>query len=306
MDGNYEKMVERISKISGINAEDIKVKVELKREKLSGLISREGSLQIIASEFGVSLENERLKINELLPGMRKVNTLGKIINLYPVRTFKTKNGDDGKVANFILADETSNIKVVLWDTNHIDLIEKGDIFEGSVVEIFGGSMRDSEIHLGSFSELKVSGELLEEIKTERIVKDKKIDSFKIGESVRARAFVVQIFEPRFFEVNKETGKKITQEEKDNGVVAEKIGILNLVLDDGSGTIRAVFFHEVIKNLGFNELENQPLFEQQKENNLGREIILFGTVRKNSFFDNLEFIVEKVEEPDLDKLIVSLE
>jgi len=306
MNGNYEKMVERISKSSGLSVEDIELKVELKREKLSGLISREGSLQIIAAELGISFDNERLKINELLPGMRKVSVLGKVVNLSPVRTFRTKNGDEGKVANLLLADETSNIKVVLWDTHHIELIEKGDIFEGSVVELFGGSMRDNEIHLGSFSELKVSGDLLEEVKTERIIREKKIDSFKLGESVKVRAFIVQLFDPRFFEVNKKTGRKITQEERDSGAEIEKRGILNIVIDDGTENIRAVLFHEVIKGLGFNDLENQPLFEQQKENNLGREVILSGSVRKNTYFDNLEFIVDKVEEPDLDKLIVSLE
>ena len=67
--------------------------------------------------------------------MRKVNTFGKIVNIFPVRSFKTKKGDDGKVVNLLIADDTSNIKVVLWDTNHISLIEKGEVIEGSVVEI---------------------------------------------------------------------------------------------------------------------------------------------------------------------------
>ena len=64
----------------------------------------------------------------------------------------------------IVADESSNIKVVLWDTNHIELIEKKIVQEGTVIEISGGSMRDNEIHLGSFSEFKVSKENLENVK----------------------------------------------------------------------------------------------------------------------------------------------
>jgi ribonucleotide reductase alpha subunit len=47
--------------------------------------------------------------------------------LFPVRSFTTKKGEAGKVANLILADDTSNIKVVLWDMNHISLIEKEEI-----------------------------------------------------------------------------------------------------------------------------------------------------------------------------------
>src|SRR3989344_3869747 len=124
--GNYLRILEKISKASGLEKEEIERRVEAKRAKLSGLISPEGAAQIIAAELGISFDNERLKINELLPGMKKVNVIGKIINLFPIRTFE-RQGKENKVANFIIADETSNIKVVLWDTNHIDLIEKSKL-----------------------------------------------------------------------------------------------------------------------------------------------------------------------------------
>ncbi|MCK4647856.1 DUF2240 family protein, partial [Candidatus Pacearchaeota archaeon] len=124
---NYERILEKISKSSGLEKEEIERRIEAKRAKLSGLISKEGAAQVIAAELGISFDNEKLKIEELLPGMRKVNVIGKVINLSPVRTFTTKKGDAGKVANVFLADDTSNIKVVLWDTNHISLIEKEEI-----------------------------------------------------------------------------------------------------------------------------------------------------------------------------------
>src|SRR3989344_1032209 len=153
-EGNYERILDKISRVSGLGKDELERRIEGKRAKLSGLISKEGAAQVIASELGLSFENEKLKINELLQGMRKVNLVGKVINLFPVRTFTTKKGDESKVVNFWIADETSNIKVVLWDTNHIEMIETGKISQGTVVEIMNGSMRDSEIHLGSFSELK--------------------------------------------------------------------------------------------------------------------------------------------------------
>ena len=94
MVGNYERILEKIAKISGLEKREIEEKVESKRTKLSGLISKEGAAQVVASELGISFDNEILKINELLPGMRKVNTLGKIISLFPVRSFRTKKGDE--------------------------------------------------------------------------------------------------------------------------------------------------------------------------------------------------------------------
>ncbi len=117
MEGNYEKILKKIANSSGLEKEEIERRVEAKRAKLSGLISLDGAAQIVAAELGISFDNEILKLEELLPGMRKVHVIGKIINISSVRSFTTKKGDEGKVCNFLLADDTSNLKVVLWDTN---------------------------------------------------------------------------------------------------------------------------------------------------------------------------------------------
>ena len=247
MEGNYERILEKLATTSGVEKEEIERRVEAKRAKLSGLISKEGAAQVIAAELGISFDDEQLKIEELLPGMRKVHVIGKVINLSPVRTFTTKKGEEGKVVNIFLADDTSNIKVVLWDTNHIALIEKQEIKNGSVVEISNGGIRDNELHLGSFSEIKLSNETFENVKSEKIVKEKTISDFKISDNVGVRAFVVQAFEPRFFNVCSECKKKVVPEGEDfvcaeHGKVApEKRAILNLVIDDGTESIRAVFF-----------------------------------------------------------------
>lgn len=309
--GNYQKILEKIAKSSGLEKEEIQRRVEAKRAKLSGLISEDGAAQIIAAELGINFDNERLKIEELLPGMRKINTLGKVINLFPVRTFM-RNNQENKVANFIIADDTSNIKVVLWDTNHIELIEKGKIRGGSVVEILNGSVRENEIHLGSFSELKLSEESLEDVKTERVVNEKPIVNFKISDNVKTRAFIVQIFDPRFFNVCPECKKKVTQEgdrflcAEHGKVTGEKRALINIIIDDGTETIRGAVFHDNLSELGINDLENASVLEQQKENLLGKEMLFSGNVRMNKFFNNPEFIVEKVQEINLDELISKLE
>ncbi len=307
MQQNYEKILEKIANASGVEKEEIERRVEAKRAKLSGLISREGAAQVIAAELGINFDNEKLKINELLVGMRKVNVVGKVISLFPIRSF-TRNGKDSKVANFMIADETSNIKVVLWDTNHIDLIETGKVAEGSVIEISNASMRDNEIHLGSFSEFKLSNGILENVRTEKIVKEKNISDFKVGDAVSARAFVVQSFDPKFFEVCPECKKKIVdlQCETHGKIAPEKRALINIVIDDGTEAIRSVLFHENISLLGINDLNNPLMITQQRENILGKEMVFSGNVRMNKFFNNPEFIVDNVLEIDLDNLINVLE
>jgi len=312
MEGNDERILEKVSESSCLQKDELERRVEAKRAKLAGLISREGAAQIIAAELGISFDNEKLKINELLPGMRKINLVGKIIGLSPVRTFVTKKGDNGKVANLIVADETSNVKVVLWDVNHIELVEKEEIKEGKVIEISNGSMRDNEVHLGSFSELKITDKILENVKTERVVKEKSIFDFRVGDVSSVRAFIVQVFEPRFFYVCPSCKKKLTSEGEnficaEHGKVApEKRVLLNIVLDDGTETIRSVLFHEALFSLGEFDFENSEMWEQQKKNLLGKEMIFIGDVRNNKFFNNPEFIINEPKEINLDELVKKLE
>lgn len=308
---NYERMVRTISKTSGLDTTEIEQRIEAKKEKISGLISNEGAAQIVAAELNVSFDNEKLKINELSSNMKRVNVIGKIINLFPVRTF-TRNDQESKVANFIIADETSNTKVVLWDINHIVMIEEGKIKVDSVVEISNANVRGDEVHLGSFSELKLSDEILENVRTEKIVKEKNISDLRISSDVSVRAFIVQIFDPRFFNVCIECKKKVIPEgdgfvcSEHGKVVNEKKALINIVLDDGTETIRAVLFHERISDLGLEDLENTENLNRKKQELLGKEMIFTGSVRMNKFFDNHEFIVDEVKETNIDELIKKLE
>ena len=172
-------------------------------------------------------------------------------------------------------------------------------------------MREGELHLGSFSEFKISNEQINNVKTEIISAERKISDFVQGANVRVRAFVVQAFEPRFFNVCPECGKKPAQEGESficavhGKVVPEKRAILNLIIDDGTESMRAVFFHETISGLGvdISSLEN---ISPQRQTLLGKEMVFSGNVRLNKFFNNLELIVNEVKEINLDELIGKLE
>lgn len=309
---NYERIIEKISKISNLEKEEIERRIEAKRAKLSGLISKEGAAQVIAAELGISFDNEKLKIEELLPGMRKVNTFGKVVNVSPVRTFKTKKGDEGKVVNLFIADDTSNIKVVLWDTNHISLIEQGKIAEGIVVELSNATMRDNELHLGSFSEIKITDQQMENVKTERAFREKNISDLKNSDNVKIRAFIVQSFEPKFFYVCPNCRKKATPDGNsftcvEHGKVdADKRALLNIILDDGTETIRTVAFQDNLASIGLTSLENPEELISQRENLLGKEMLFYGAVRNNKVFNTPEFIIERAEEINPDLLIKELE
>ena len=309
---DYTKLVERISKHSGKEAEEIMRLVEAKRAKLSGLISREGAAQIVAAELGINFEKEKVKVNEIMQGIKKVNILGKIIQMSPVREFKKENRE-GKVVNFILADETGNVRVVLWDTNHIALIENQDIKEGDFVEISNSNLRNNELHLTGFSDIKKTNLVIDNVKEEQEFREKKIADFNIGGSFNARAFIVQAFEPRFFEVCPECGSRVMSDvdssrcTKHGKVIPKRRALLSIVLDDGTASIRAILFSEQIEKLGLKEEELEPgIFIEKRKSLLGREALFSGSVRQNKLFNNLEFFISDMKDLDIDKLIEALE
>jgi len=304
---NYSQLVDRISRSSGLAVEDIERRIEAKRAKLSGLISKEGAAQVVASELGISFDKEKMKISELLSGMKRANLVGKIIEMFPVREYN-KNDKHGKIGSFVIADETGNIRTVLWDVNHIALIEKNEIKLGDIVEITNGAVRNDELHLTGFSDIKMSNEILGEVKTEKVFGEKRISDLKQGDRGELRAVIVQIFEPRFFQVCPLCGKSVgdTGECQEHGKVAgERRVLLNLVLDDGTSSIRAVLFSEQVSKLIGGEPEGE-LFSVKRQELLGKEMNFAGQARQNRVYDNLEFSVSNVGEIDIDRLIEKLE
>jgi len=308
---NYDLLIEKIALLSGLEKEEIERRVEVKKQKLSGLISKEGAAQIIAAELRISFEEADLTISELIPGLKKVNLIGKIISLFPIREYN-KDGRNEKVANFIIADETGSTKIVLWDTKHISLIEDGKIKQGDVIEVKNGSTRENEVHLSGFSELKKSNKKIENVKVQFILKEKSLEEVRQGDNVNVRGVVVQIFQPRFYNVCPHCNKKVINEGEyhnclEHGIVkAKERAILNFVLDDSTNTMRIVMFSDQINSLIPEEDLRKPEKAVIFRNDfLGTEIYISGIVKKNQLFNNLEIVANSVERVDADKLIEKL-
>ena len=108
----YEDVIKKIKEQSGISDEELELKLKQKLEQLSGLISREGAAHIVANELGVKVFDQisgKMKIEKVLAGMRDVEILGKVVQVYEIREFHRKEGT-GKVGSFIVGDETGAIR----------------------------------------------------------------------------------------------------------------------------------------------------------------------------------------------------
>ena len=309
MTNNYDELVGLISSSSGVPVDEIERRIEAKQAKLSGLISKEGAAQVIAAELGVNFDKQIIKISQIVPGMKKINLIGKIINLFPIREYN-KNGKSGRIVSFTLADESSNIRTVLWDENHITFFADGKISQGDIVEISNSMLRNGELHLSGFSEIKLSDKPLKNFVTERPVVNKQIQEFNTNDSVSTRAFVVNIFEPKFFEICEECKKKVNELKEcvtHGKVVPLRRALLNFVIDDGSDSIRTVMFSDQIeKIIPTKELEDPEMFSLRKKDLIGKELLISGQVRKNRIFNNNEFIVSDIGQIDIEGLISELE
>lgn len=321
----YEQIIEKIKDKADISEDEINGKIDQKMKQLSGLISKEGAAHIVANELGIKLFDSfsgKLQIKNIVAGLRNVETVGKVLKTYELREFTT-NDRQGKVASFVMGDETGTIRVVMWGSQAENIV---NIKQGTITKIIGSYVKENngfnELHLNERSKLIINpeGETVN-VLDPNVSERKTISQLTENDNnIGLLATIVQIFEPRFFEVCPQCSKRVKNEENSftcsehNKVEPDYSYVLNLIVDDGTDTMRAVFFRETMeKLLNSNKekvlqyRENIEKFEEVKTELLGNIIKIHGRVKKNLFFDRLEFVANDVTlNPDPEEEIKRLD
>ena len=315
-------IVKEISEQSGKSEKEIRRLIQQKEDELSGLVSETGAAHIVARELGIKLLKKidnRLCIKNIILGMSSVNVYGMVIKISEIRNFIKKDKTTGKVASFVLADETGSVRVVLWN-DETDVIEKFKI--GSIIEV-SGYTRESmnkkpEIALGRSGQILkkecANFPSIEELQrmymtnTSEIVN---ISELKDGNENTIMACLVQIFTSNcFYEICPECDKRVKKIESEfscpeHGIVNPKFSIvLSGVVDDGTGNIRIVFFRNIAEKLIGMKTEEvikmkDNIFDLARKN-IGKEFIFSGIIKKNKLFENLEFISRSIEDVNVKK------
>jgi len=302
-------IITKIKEKSNLGEEEINQKIQEKMDQLSGLISKEGAAHIIANELGIKVLEEtsgKLQIKNILAGMRDVETLGKIQRISNITEFQRKDGTPGKVGNIMIADETGSIRVVFWG-DQTDKIK--DVKEDDIVKVEATYARENngrvELHLNEKSNIIINpdGATIGKVKTFTSNRRKISELSENEQNVELLGTIVQVFEPRFYEVCPECNRRARQ--RDNGFYCdthEKVDpafsyVLNAVIDDGTETIRAVFFSKQAENLLEMDKEHilkykdsPETFEEVKNHLLGKIIKVVGRVNKNDMFDRLDTLI----------------
>ena len=319
IDVPVEKIISKIKDEKGLSEEEIREKIKAKLTQLSGLISEEGAAHIVAKELGVNLillSTGYSKINELKPGMRSANLVGKVTRKFEIREFD-KGDRKGKVAAFFIGDETGQVRITLWN-DQADKLNEINI--GDIVKITNAFVKENrgfnEVHLASHSKLSLNPEGISiEVKKKEAFENKypaaerkSISDLQGGETnVELLATIVQVYDPRFFKVCPECGKRALQEADDykcpdHGSIKPNTNyVIGAFLDDGTGNIRATFWKAQSQHLtkkSDKELlklkDDNSSFEKLRQELLGEIIKVKGSVKKNEAFDRLDFNVFIVE------------
>ncbi len=319
-------MKKKIIEQAGLDSQQLNEKVRQKMEALSGLISEDGALHIIANELGINLFGNlsgKLQIKNILAGMRSVETAGKVIKVFPLREFQS-NGRSGKVTNITIGDETGTIKVVGWGSKADELSVLND---GDIIRIKYGYVKDNlgrnEIHLNDKSDILVNpdGISITDVASSRGSFSRKniVDLNENDFSVELLGTIVQVFEPRFYEVCPDCGKRVKLVdglyscEVHKEVAPAYSYVVNLSLDDGTDSVRVVCFKNATNSL-FNMSEQEiaamkdspDSFKTIQSALIGTIAKFSGRVNKNTFFNRLEFVANTVDlSPDAEAEIKRL-
>jgi replication factor A1 len=155
-----------------LTRDEVLKKIYEKKRSAEDYFLDEVAARIVAVELGVEVQGENeaftgeIQIRNLVSGLNDVTIIGRVIAVYPLQVFSRNDSTQGKVARLLLADETGDLKLVLWDDN-TNFVEAGKIQQGQIIKVLHAYVRESmngklELHLGRKGELEISPKNIDE------------------------------------------------------------------------------------------------------------------------------------------------
>ncbi|MFX1285278.1 MAG: hypothetical protein ACFFB5_16620 [Promethearchaeota archaeon] len=223
-------------------------------------------------------------IVEIKPQQGLACVQGIIQNVSEEREFGRSDGSTGRVASMSIQDNTGSIRVVAWDDNieHLTSIQENEM---KFVKIFFGRIRQKdadtiEIHLSPQSHVRPSSripvalrniEIVEEVQTttQSLPEYQKIQLSELlenedGVMIEVLGKVVRLYQQSpYYRSCPECRKKVTETDEgwfcqEHQIVESQIRFrLSGTLDDGTSTIRTVFFGlsgEILTGMGSNDIQ----------------------------------------------------
>lgn len=314
---DVDELIAKVVEESELSEDDLKEKLEEKMEEFEGLVSEEGAVHLVAKEHGIEIAekaSEDLKINNIVPDMRKVMAKGRVLNISDLNTFERDDDEeDGRVQNILLGDDTGTIRITLWDdqTEIAENVDEGDVIEMSGCYTVEDDRGNAELRLGDSATVKMADDqdLFEEVESQSSTTEVAVSEINSeGSTYRAKGMVMAVYTSNpFYRVDPDSGDTVREDDEGNYVtddgdeVEEPEGRLAIsaVIDDGTDNIRTVFFGEQARKLlelsEEDEKEmNTDAVEEAAEEIKGKEIEVEGRTRYNDYFGRIELLANEMK------------
>ena len=323
-----EEIIQKISEEADLSEEEVQEEVEEKMEEFSGMVSEEGAIHLVAKENGIDVseaDNSDLKIENVVPDMRKVKVKARVTNVLDPNTFERDDGDEGKVQNVVLADDTGSIRLTLWD-DQTEIAEK--VSEGDAIKLGGAytvedNQGNAELRLGDDAQVKMADDdEVPEVQTggggeAEKVTIREVQDENANYEINGMIMTVYTSNP-FYRVDPESGDTVRENDDgdyvtDDGKEVEEPDhrlALSAVIDDGTGNIRTVFFSDEARELLEIDEETEKngdvrAVEEAAEKSVGKKLQITGRTRYNDYFSTLEILVNDIEERNMDEELEDL-
>jgi len=300
-------IIEAIKKEKSLSEEEINAKIASKMEDLAGLVSEEGAAHIVANELGVKIftsEPQDVKVENIRPFMKNLQLTAKVVQKFDIINFE-RSSNPGRVQTCVLGDETGTIRASFWHgaTDALETIEAGDI-----IRLQGVMSKDNQgradISIANAEQVtKMKGISIEVAHKSPEPPLRKIAELGNATSATILGVTVQAFKPSFYfscpECNKRVKGDAGSEQCDmHGKVVPHVSyVCNTFIDDGSDSLRCVFFNAQAEKLtGLTNEDFKIVMSEQKDIKnkiLGKLVKVSGAIRYNSFSQQNELVVNSV-------------
>jgi len=235
-DADFNGLLARICKETGKSESEVLKLIEEKKSRFFGLLTNSGAAFMVAKEQGISTGVEKrpsksIKINSLSDKMNGLNLLVRVLHIYSPKEYE-KNNVKGQYMRLLVGDEAGEISLTLWGDD-VKKIQEKKVERGAVLRLNNAfvSTYKEQLQLGVSRKGGIEINPIEE-NTGMLPKPEKI-AIKISdlgegmENIDIFARIVRVFELNEFQREGETRK-----------------VVNCIIGDGTGTIRATGWNEL--------------------------------------------------------------
>lgn len=302
---------------------ELEEQIEEKMKEFSGLVSKEGALHLVANDLGVEFDDvpEELQIDQLVADMPQVDITAKVVDIQDPREFERDDGT-GKVQNIVIGDETGTIRLALWD-EQLDIVD--DIEEGAVLHFekaytVEGWQDKPELRIGrqtvierTDEEINAADEPAFSSNQQKSYDHVTIDDIRSPDQYCAvRGTILAVYgKNATYTVCETCGETATEQDgsyhcDEHGSITGKNELaVSTILDDGTGTLRCVFFRDRARQL-LNIADDTEITDdtavEHAEHALGKEVTVKGFVKENDYFERLELIVSQCDTVNPDDIL----